>query len=267
MSDLSPQHMKQLKAKLARLNTTASEFDGPWANLGSTTGGAMLERMLQEVDDTVLAARLTLRRGEDTLVFDSAGRRLVRVHSTNVQAAEGAPLNDHTLAPEDAEALQALATAAKAFADLEGAVTVQAERLDDNSNEASVGVSTLQLEESWGLKVELPEGDTPLQMLRSGLGDHVAAYMLILDGVVDRFKGKKKLISEIEDLLENRLMEFDEQRIARGYRPSDPSLTVLQNAGPDQETLLVAIRGQEILIAFGDSDLLATGHKVWRLIS
>lgn len=267
MSDLSPVELRAIQAKLSRLGSGDDVFEGRWLNIGSATGAPMLTRMLQEIDDTVLPLSLTFQRGDAEIKIDVAGRRLVRVQSIGGLDSSSDELHEKTISPEDDEAMKGLTAHFQAFADMSGGASVQAEKLRDAPDGANVGVSLYQLEEAWGLKVELPEGDTPLQMLRSGLGDMVKAYMIISEGLVERFKGKKAFIKEIEDLVENRLMGFDEQRLALGYNHADPSLTVLNEAGPDGETILVAVHGSEILIAIGEKALAPDAHRLWRLIA
>ncbi|MEM9797855.1 MAG: hypothetical protein AAF919_15285 [Pseudomonadota bacterium] len=168
-----------LRAKLQLLAADADDWDGASRILMSDGGPeAVITKVLEEIDNTVLSARLTFRRGDAEIALVASGRRLQGV----ADASEGLPadnLKDRSIDGEDQSAIAACGDLRRAFANVSaGPVTATTAPSTRMGGDTEAGLSVRLLSEAWDL-TPLDPSIPPLGHFLARLDEAVTAGMML----------------------------------------------------------------------------------------
>lgn len=151
---------RRLRDKLARLASDAEEVAGGARRLSGGPGGDLLAAILVEIDETILARRLTFRTDDGRhLTAEVANRRLLRL----TDLPSGDPALSEPLGPESDPVLPSLIDALRTFAAGQTAISVETGPLPQRGQPDVLGRSAAALAEAAGIELYAasPAPDAP----------------------------------------------------------------------------------------------------------
>lgn len=256
--------MAEIKTLADRIAALASEnpaFEAKARVLDLTDGG--LAAILDEIDATVLSARLRFDAGAGHLSLDVAGRRLLRVAEAGGTTSVPADLLGATLSADTPDDLKAAATLLQAFGAGAATLRVAAEPANGAARGDSVSVAALRT------ALEAPEPAdqvSPMDKMLEGCGDHIKAALRLEGKTVAQTAGSIAHVQALKSALSGQLETFLEARAATCASHTDPSLTLLQDAaGPGLGLCLAVIADERTLLAY-DTGAVGEIFAVWKTV-
>lgn len=264
MSDI-----RRLKEKLAKISAGADLDDQGGRILEPSNEGGFLGAFLNEIDETVLARKLTFKNeAGSTLGFDVANRRLLRLsdRSGPADVALCDTLMAKSFSHDSGHLIDALFSFLEKFFENSNSLIVRSDKPERSSDPSEIGCSSATLAQAWSLNLyNGPESivNKSFEEFASSCEEDAIAWVRYDEEKTYQTSGpeddqtrlielSKSDTSGLEDLLKNSLPLGGSTRCA-----------IVESSGEVSQSILFIIGDQMKALMLFPSDNLPDIHSRW----
>jgi hypothetical protein len=154
---------EQLRRRLAKLAGVADPRSPAGREVARGASEQLLSALLTEIDETLIARRLTFRKGPDSpaLSVEVYGRRMIRVLPPEPPGFDNPEISGKAL---DDEGIEALHTALSGWLESADQLHLEAGPASDDRDPLAIGLAAEALAQTWGIQLD----ETPRRDLGAG---------------------------------------------------------------------------------------------------
>jgi len=219
-----------------------------------------LDAFLEEIDATVLPARLTFLAGTRRLEVVATNSRLRQILVAEPGVNTDRPGFGESLNGQPGDKSDGASLVLQSFAaGVAGDIVVRSASLDVTGSE---GLTITDVRISLGLDTVQP-GSRILRLV-GALGENASAYLLIQKGKIEKEEGDETHASRLRSCFELQLGDFETAHANVAPDAAMPSLTCLNDTLDANTGVGIAVSQDEILMFSYSSAGLSAIHTLWR---
>lgn len=235
-----------LSQRIAALAEETPEFTGKARVLNQT--GCSIELIVDEVDQTTLAAALTFDNGNARVTLHIAGRRLHMICDVDGSVDDPSGVFGKPLAVEDAALRENAAALLQNFAATGNVLAVMSEASNLVDGDAPDSMSVESLRAACGIEI-IEDAHLPqIERLLARSGDKISAWIRLNGNRLDSTSGSVADISGLKIALTTQLSAFEQSRRQNCASHSDPSITTFFDVSTSGQSLGIATFENETLL-------------------
>jgi hypothetical protein len=199
---------ESLLERIARIAEAGTIYKQGRRVLAEGNPDAILPAMLQEIDETILARKLTFHNdADDSIAVIAKGRRLWQICDISPKSLipKGADLVSVNLSGDDDKAMKALAKLMQNFAKNSKLLSVTIADTESESDYSAMGLPVPMLRNLWNIAAAPTGSGNSLQAFVESITDDILASAVMAEGDMIFSSGSDKQIKLLTGLIKDQI--------------------------------------------------------------